>query len=237
MTTPRGRSVVVTGAARPGQLGEAVAAAFARDGAAVSVVARHLGDAEDRAAELRLLGGPVYPFACDLANPAAATSLAHDVVSVAGRVDVLVNLAGGFALTGPVADSDPASYAAQYAINVATAYAATRAFLPALRASAGAIVFAASATALPGFRVRDVSAYAMAKTAVVTLMRAVAQEERARGVRANAIAPGTIRTATNVASLPDGTKYVEREAVAAAILFLASPAAAAITGQVMELSP
>jgi NAD(P)-dependent dehydrogenase (short-subunit alcohol dehydrogenase family) len=152
-------------------------------------------------------------------------------------VDVLVNLAGGFAFSGPVADSDPAVYARQYEINVSTAYVATRAFLPALRATSGAIVYVASASALPGARVRDVSAYAMAKTAVVALMRAVAQEERSYGVRANAIAPGAIRTSSNEASMPAGTRYVEREAVAEVIRFLASPAAAAITGQVVELSP
>lgn len=236
MTEARPRSVVITGVARRGQLGEAVAAAFVREGAVVSVVARHRDDAEERASELRNLGGSVYAFACDLADPAATATLVREVLATAGYVDVLVNLAGGFALSGPVADSDPATYARQYEINVSTAYAATRAFLPALRATSGAIVYAASASALPGARVRDVSAYAMAKTAVVALMRAVAQEERLHGVRANAIAPGTIRTASNEASLPDGTRYVEREAVARAILFLASPSAAAVTGQVLELS-
>lgn len=236
MTAVGSRSVVVTGVARPGQLGEAVAAAFLRDGATISIVARRLADAEARAAELRQIGGRVHAFACDLASPAAAAELARDVMAEAGRVDVLVNLAGGFDLTGPVADSDPGGYARQYEINVATAYAATRAFLPALRAASGAIVFASSASALPGARVRGVSAYAMAKAAVISLMRAVAQEERSNGVRANAVAPGTIRTASNVAAMPDGTRYIDREAVASAVLFLASPAAAAITGEVVELS-
>ncbi len=233
----RSRSVVVTGVARPGQLGETVAAAFLRDGANVSVVARHGTGAEERARALRAHGGSVYAFACDLADPVAAATLAQRVIAAAGHVDVLVNLAGGFAFSGPVADSDPAVYARQYEINVSTAYVATRAFLPALRATSGAIVYVASASALPGARVRDVSAYAMAKTAVVALMRAVAQEERSYGVRANAIAPGAIRTSSNEASMPAGTRYVEREAVAEVIRFLASPAAAAITGQVVELSP
>ncbi|MEA3247690.1 MAG: SDR family NAD(P)-dependent oxidoreductase [Gemmatimonadota bacterium] len=236
MTAVGSRSVVVTGVARRGQLGEAVAAAFVRDRATVSIVARRLADAEARAAELRRLGGPVHAFACDLADPGAATTLARDILAATGRVDVLVNLAGGFAFTGPVADSDPGDYATQYAINVATAYAATRAFLPALRAVSGAVVFAASASAVPGARVRGVSAYVMAKSAVVSLMRAVAQEERPHGVRANAIAPGTIRTASNVAAMPHDTRFIDREAVAAAILFLASPAAAAVTGEVVELS-
>lgn len=236
MTAVGSRSVVVTGVAKPGQLGEAVAAAFLRDGASVSIVARNLADAEARASELRRIGGPVHAFACNLADPRATMILARDVLAAAGRVDVLANLAGGFAFTGPVADSVAEDYARQYEINVATAYAATRAFLPALRSTSGAIVFATSASALPGARSRGVSAYAMAKAAVIALTRAVAQEERAHGVRANAIAPGTIRTASNVAEMPDGTRYIDREAVAATILFLASPAAAAVTGEVVELS-
>jgi NAD(P)-dependent dehydrogenase (short-subunit alcohol dehydrogenase family) len=127
--------------------------------------------------------------------------------------------------------------AGQLAINVGTAYNATRAFLPALRKSRGAIVFFASASALRGARVRELSAYAIAKTGVVTLMRAVSQEERANGVRANAVAPTAIRTATNMESMSGDTRYVERDAVAAVVRFLCSGEAANISGQVIELAP
>ncbi len=229
------RSVVVTGVGRSGQIGEAVAHAFALTGAVVSIVARRLADAEERAADLDAAGSRVHPFACDLTDHSACAVLARDVLRVAGRVDVLVNIAGGFAFSGPVADSDPAVLASQYAVNVATAYCATRAFLPALRESSGVVVFTTSATALPGARVRGMSAYVMAKMAVIGLMQAVAQEGHSHGVRANAIAPGPVRTSTNLASMPEDTRYVEREAVASAVMFLAS--ADAITGQVVELSP
>jgi NAD(P)-dependent dehydrogenase (short-subunit alcohol dehydrogenase family) len=67
-------------------------------------------------------------------------------------------------------------------------------------------------------------------------MRAVADEEREAGVRANALAPTSIRTATNVASMGDVVRYVEREQVADAVLYLCSDAASAITGQTIVLA-
>lgn len=231
------RNIVVTGVARRGQVGEAVAKAFASAGDTVCIVARELADATERATELVAHGFDVRPFACDLADPIATAGLARAVVEGAGRVDALVNLAGGFAVSGPVADGDPAVYDHQYRINVLTALMATRAFLPSLRRTQGAVLFVGSPPALPGRRSRNVSAYAMAKAAVLVLMRAVAQEEAAHGVRANAIAPAAIRTASNLDSMPPGAIYVEREVVAATIVWLCSAAAAAVSGQVVELAP
>lgn len=230
------RSVVVTGVAHAGQLGEAIAMAFAQDGARVSIVSRNARDGAARAAEMRAQGLDVMSFACDLSDSAATIALAKDVLAATGRVDALVNAAGGFAFSGAVADADPSLLTSQFAMNVGTAYAATKAFLPALRRSGGSVVFISSVAALPGGRVKDVSAYAIAKTGVVTLARAVAQEERANGVRSNVVAPGAIRTQSNLASMPATTRYVEPEEVAGTIVFLCSPAAAQITGQVIELS-
>jgi 3-oxoacyl-[acyl-carrier protein] reductase len=86
-------------------------------------------------------------------------------------------------------------------INLTTAYLVTHAFLPFVRAARGAIVYFASEAVLPGAKVANIAAYAAAKSGVVMLMRAVAQEERDNGVRANALAPTSIRTATNVKTM------------------------------------
>lgn len=233
----RARSVVVTGVGRAGQVGETVALAFAAEGAVVSLIARSIDDARARAAELKVAGYSAAAYACDLTDAAAVDGVARAIVSTAGGVDVLVNVAGGFAMSGPVASSDATVLPKQLSINVTTAYNATRAFLPAIRAARGAVVFFASAAALPGARVKEMSAYAISKAGVVTLMRAVAQEERANGVRANAVAPTAIRTATNLESMPPDAKYVEREAVAAVVRYLASDDATSVTGQVFELTP
>jgi 3-oxoacyl-[acyl-carrier protein] reductase len=138
-------------------------------------------------------------------------------------------------MTGPLDASDPAAWHRQIAINLTTAYVATRAFLPALRRRRGAIVYFASAAALPGASVGATAAYAAAKSGVLTLMRAVAQAERQAGVRANAVAPTSIRTAANEASMGADAAYVEREQVAAAVGWLCSEGASAVSGQVVRL--
>jgi len=142
-------------------------------------------------------------------------------------------------MSGPVGESDVTVWDTQLAINLRTAYVTSRGFLPMLRAGRGALVFFASETALPGASVAEASAYAVAKTGVVTLMRAIAAEEKKNGVRANAVAPAAVRTASNVSAMGEKGSasggYVEMSAVTEAVSFLCSPAASAITGQVIRL--
>jgi 3-oxoacyl-[acyl-carrier protein] reductase len=121
-------------------------------------------------------------------------------------------------------------------INLTTAYLVTRAFLPFVRATKGSLVYFASEAVSPGGKVANIAAYAAAKAGVVSLMRSVAQEERASGVRANALAPTSIRTAANLSAMGEDIRYVEREEVAAVIAFLCSDVARAVTGQLITLS-
>lgn len=232
-----GQLAVVTGVGRAGQVGEVVAREFARRGASVSVIDVNVAHAEERAAALRADGLDVTAYGCDLTDAAATTATAARIAAPhGGRIHALANVAGGFAMSGPVAESDPAILQRQLAINLASAYGATRACLPYVRAARGAIVFMAAAAVLPGGKVAGISAYAAAKAGVIALMHAVAQEERANGVRANALAPTAIRTATNLDTMGEKFPYVEREAVAAVIAFLCSGAAANVSGQVVELA-
>ncbi len=229
------KTVVVTGVGRAGQVGEIVARWFAERGARLALVERSAETGEARAGELRALGHDARAFACDLTDPDALAPVAAAIGAQLGDVDALVCLAGGFGMTGPLDASDPAAWHQQIAIGLTTAYVTTRAFLPALRRGRGAIVYFASAAALPGASIAGTAAYAAAKSGVVALMHAVAQGERKAGVRANAVAPTSIRTAANVASMGDDADYVEREEVAAAVGWLCSPAASAVTGQVVRL--
>ena len=175
-------------------------------------------------------------LAADLSDPVAVDALAARVrEATSGRVHALVHLAGGFAASGPVADSDPAAWTRQFTINLTTAYLTARAFLPLVRAAKGAMVFFGSEAALPGARVSGIAAYAAAKGAVLTLVQAIAQEERDTGVRANAVAPAAIRTAANIAEMGADVAYVTREAVADVVVWLCSDAARAVTGQVVRV--
>src|SRR5688572_22707161 len=188
-----GRTIVLTGVGREGQLGEVVARAFAEEGAALTLVDRDGDEANERASTLRQLGFRAHGEECDLTDPAQVQALAGDVARRhGGRVDALVNIAGGFAMSGPVGESDVTVWHRQFEINLTTAYLATRAFLPQIRTTRGAIVYFASAAVLPGGNAGGMSAYVAAKSGVLALTRAVAEEEREAGVRANAVAPTSI---------------------------------------------
>lgn len=226
-----GKTVVLTGVGRVGQVGEIVAKAFADAGARMALIDRD-DQVKARAAEL---GGSASAHVCDLTNADEVAATAQRIGADGdGSIAALVNLAGGFGMSGPVADSDPAVLHKQIAINLTTAYLATRAFLPLLREGRGAIVYFASAAVLPDGASKNISGYAAAKAGVLALMRSVAAEELGV-VRANALAPTQIRTAENVAGMGADAAYVEREAVAEAVLFLCSSASRNITGQAIKL--
>jgi NAD(P)-dependent dehydrogenase (short-subunit alcohol dehydrogenase family) len=230
-------TVLLTGVGAPGQVGEAVAEAFARQGMPLVLVDRTAEHVAARAASLVAAGHEARGYVCDLTNADQVAALAQSVRDIHGeRLDAVVHMAGGFGMSGPVADSSLDVWNRQFAINLTTAYLTARAFLPFVRAARGAIVFFASPAALPGGRTAEMSAYAAAKSGVVALMRAIAAEERPHGVRANAIAPAAIRTASNVQSMGADVRFVEREQVASLVTFLCSEQASAISGIVVPLS-
>ena len=228
--------IVITGVGREEQVGDAVAHAFAAEGASLALLDLNAQALSARATALRATGARVSSYPCDLTDVNQVTTVAEQVRSAFGRIDAFVHVAGGFAVSGPIAESDPAVFAQQVAINLTTAYVASRAFVPLLKDNSGAAVYFAAATVLPGNPTSGLAGYAAAKSGVVGLMRSVADESRARGVRANAVAPIAIRTGDNVRAMGDKAKYVERHSVADAVLYLCSPAARGITGQVILLS-
>jgi NAD(P)-dependent dehydrogenase (short-subunit alcohol dehydrogenase family) len=232
-----GSNVLLTGVGGDGQVGEVVARAFADLGASLVLVDRTLEKAQARAAAISATGASARGYACDLTSADAVVALRDTVrLNHGDRLRALVHMVGGFAMSGPVAESSVDDWNRQFNLHVGSAYLATRAFMPLLRADRGSIVLFSSQAALPGGAVAEMSAYALAKTGVATLMRAIAAEERKNGVRANALAPGAIRTAANLGTMGDKVRYVEREAVAAAVTFLCSEHASAISGVLLPLA-
>lgn len=234
-------TVILTGVGRAGQVGEVVAQAFAARGDRLALLDRDEPELRARAASLVAAGADAAAYPCDLTDPAAVERVAGEVAAASdGRASALVNVAGGFAMSGPAGDADLAVLQRMLAINLTTAFAATRYFLPLLRAGAAhhgdaSIVYFASAAVLPGGATAEMSAYAAAKSGVLALMRAVAAEELAKGVRANAVAPTSIRTGDNLRAMGDGPRYVERESVAATVLWLCSRSARNVTGQAIRM--
>ena len=232
-----GATVLLTGVGADGQVGQVVARSFAETGASLVLVDRTQEHVDARVEELTRAGYAAAGYSCDLADPAAVKSLAARVHEKHGQaLNALVHMAGGFAMSGPVAESTDDVWNRQISINLTTAFVTARAFLPLVRAARGSIVFFASEAVLAGSTGAKTSAYAVAKSGVVALMRAIAAEERRNGVRANAVAPSSIRTATNVRDMGAGARYVERDQVADVVLFLCSPRASAISGLVVPIS-
>lgn len=226
-------NVLITGVGRPGQLGEALAAAFAADGTTLALVDRTRDNVEARAADVRASGGAAHAFACDLTDHAAVAGVIAEVERALGGLDAVVCAAGGFAMSGRVDENETAVWDRMLAVNLATAHVTTRAALPLLRRHGGALVYFSSPAALPGASPKGTAAYAASKAAVISLMRAVAADERDAGVRANAVALNAVRTAANVAAMGDDTRYVEREEVARVVRWLSTEPA--VTGQIIRL--
>ncbi|MEQ1692820.1 MAG: SDR family oxidoreductase [Gemmatimonas sp.] len=236
-----GRLIVITGVGRAGQVGEAIALGFARRGATLALLDVQPTEVEARAAALTAQGFIASAHGANLADTAAASNAAAEIIAqtrekCGGAVHAVICVAGGFGMTGPLDSTDAAAWQKQFTINLDTAYNATRAFLPAVRAAQGSFVYFGSAAALPGGKVAGISAYTAAKSGVLALMRAVAADERAHGVRANAVAPTQIRTAANLDTMGADKDYVERESVSDVVVFLASALARNISGQVITLA-
>jgi len=217
----------------------AVTGGFGALGRAVTLAARQAGwetAAIDRAAGPSDLDDGILRIGgIDLADPASAARAMEAVVARFGRLDALVNVAGGFRWQ-TLADGPFEGWSELYAMNVLTAAAASRAALLFLAASGrGAIVNVGANGAVKAGA--GMGAYAAAKAGVHRLTEALAEEWKGR-VRVNAILPSILDTAANRAAMPkaDPAAWVSPAEAAAAILFLAGEDASAITGALLPVT-
>ena len=221
-----GKVIVVTGAL--GALGRAVVDAALAQGARIAGV-DHAPTQVPATTDRYELGG------IDLTDPAQAAKAIKAAASHFGRLDALINIAGGFTFE-TVADGDPRSWQRMYALNVMTALNASRAAIPQLVASgSGRIITIGAMGALQAGN--GMGAYAASKAGVHRLTEALAAELKGK-VTVNAVLPSIIDTATNRADMPkaDFTKWVAPKELADVILFLASDAASAVTGALLPVA-
>jgi NAD(P)-dependent dehydrogenase (short-subunit alcohol dehydrogenase family) len=231
------RCVVVTGAT--GNLGHTVVRAYLEAGAHVAIPARDAVKASALRDALGALAGAdgdakLLTVDADVADRASMDAFVERVLRTWGRLDVLTNLAGGFA-TGPA--DDLARMRALWEQNVASAVVPAAACLVPMRARGyGRIVSVAAGSALKAGR--NSAGYAMAKSAVVRWTEALAAETKDQGITANAILPGTIDHPVNRANLPkaDPKTWVQPAEAAALILFLTSTEASGITGAAIPIT-
>src|SRR5947207_10796803 len=237
-----GKVVLVTGVGRVGQIGHAVARGLGRAGAKLVLADVNAVGLADRVKEFGAEGIAAKASAGDLTQPDAARVAAAAAQSHFGGLDVVVNVAGGFFSYGPFTEVKPEILEREFAVNFKTAFFMCQAAIPLLLArgsaggSGGSIVNFASIAVVRSLM--HMSAYSAAKSAVAGLTRELAREYRDANIRVNAVAPATVRTADNVATMQADPKapLVELEEVVNTVLFLASDEAGAITGQIVAIT-
>jgi NAD(P)-dependent dehydrogenase (short-subunit alcohol dehydrogenase family) len=228
-----GKVVLVTGVGRAGQIGNAVALAFGKAGARIVACDRNAVGVAERVREFVALGIDARPAAGDLTEPDVARLAVETARKHFGRLDVVVNVAGGLTTYGAFEQVTEEALDRELAINVKTAFLMSQAAVPALAETRGCIVnFASIAVLHPG---TNLSAYSAAKGAVAAFTGALAAELAPRGIRVNAIAPSTVRTAENIASVGADADFVELSAITDGVMALAAPGET-VTGAVRPIT-
>ena len=229
-----GKVALVTGVGRAGQIGNAVALAFGRAGAKIVACDLNAVDVAKRVREFGTLGVDARPCAGDLSHPDIAALAVEIALNQFGRLDVVVNVAGGLTTYGPIEGLTMAAIDRELAINLKTTIIVSQAAIPALSRTQGCIVnFSSIAYFHPQ---SPMALYSAAKAAVAGFTRSLALELADRQIRVNAVAPGMVRTADNVAASGDSAAYVELSDITDGVMSLASAGPAAVTGEILAIA-
>jgi meso-butanediol dehydrogenase/(S,S)-butanediol dehydrogenase/diacetyl reductase len=231
--------VLVTGAARG--IGLTTARRFAAEGTRVMLCDRDTGTLAQAATSVP--GSATV--AADLTEDGAAERVLAATLAAFGRLDVLVNNAG-ISEPAPIAQTTPESWRRVLAINLDAVYLLSRAAMPALAESKGAIVSLASFAGKRGTLFGDNTSYSTSKAGVIGFTRSLAIEAAKVGVRVNAVAPGPVATDLIKALTPEQLKRVtdfvplgrmaETDEIADLLLFLSSSRSSYITGEVVNVN-
>jgi 3-oxoacyl-[acyl-carrier protein] reductase len=232
---------VVTGAGRG--IGRAIALKLAAAGADVACVSRTAENSEKVAAEIRALGRKAWGHAVDVADGAAVDAAADKIMADAGRVDILVNNAG-VTKDGLLMRMSEQDWDAVLDTNLKGAFLFTKAFSRHfLRQRSGRIINVTSVIGLIGNAGQ--ANYAASKAGLIGFTKSVAREFASRGITVNALAPGFIETDMTAALAAELkaeilkkiplNSFGQAEDIANAALFLASPGARYVTGQILAV--
>ncbi|MDF0652455.1 MAG: SDR family NAD(P)-dependent oxidoreductase [Nitrospira sp.] len=215
------KGTVVLIAGGTGALGGTVTPVFARSGARVITADRNPPPEQVAAGKA---------MKADVTDEAAVRRLVDDVIRTAGRLDVLVNLVGGFAM-GRVVETDVSLWQRMLTMNVTSAFLLSKAVLPHMvERGTGHILHVAAWAAVEPFP--GAAAYLVAKSSLLALIRVLALELKGSGVTVNGVLPTTIDTPANRASMPqtDPSTWAKPESIAETLLFLTSDEAGQING-------
>ncbi len=234
---------VVTGAGRG--LGAAIAVAFAEAGADVVIASRTQAELEAVAAQVQNTGRRAHVVVADLAHPEATAALAGQAIEAFGKLDIVVNNVGG-TMPAPLLNTPTKDLKDAFTFNVGTAHALTSAAAPLMLEHSGGGAIINITSTMGRLAGRGFAAYGTAKAALAHYTRLAALDLCPR-IRVNAIAPGSILTSSLdvVAANDELRKPMEKATpmrrlgdpvdIAAAALYLASPAGSFLTGKTLEV--
>lgn len=240
-----GKVAIVTGAAKG--IGLRVARAFGHEGARVAALDVNADGVEGLAYELGAAGREAVGLKVDVTAAGEVQRAVEAVVSRWGRVDVLINNAGGFSVIRRTEDIPDEEWEAIFRFNVTSAFLCTKAVLPHMRRQRSGSIVNLSSIAGRSSNVTTTSHYAAAKAAILGFTRHVALEAAGDGIRINAVAPGTVATErVKALRTPEQTRRIaetvplgrigEPEEIADVVLFLASDAARYVTGASLDVN-
>jgi 3-oxoacyl-[acyl-carrier protein] reductase len=239
-----GKVALVTGGGR--DIGREVSLRLAAEGA--TVVVNYRGDeasAQETAARIEAAGGKAVLHRADVTDAGEVAGLVAAASAITGRIDILVNLAGGMVARKTLADMDEAFFDQVMMLNLKSAFLVTKAALPHIPDGAAIVNIASQAGRDGGGP--GASVYAASKGALMTLTRGWAKELGPRGIRVNALCPGLIGTSFHdIFSKPEGRAATAGntplrregapEEVAAAVAFLASDDASFLAGVNLDIN-
>ena len=220
--------VVITGAA--GNLGQAVAQAFAAAGCHLALV-DHNAEGLDRVIAALSGQASVKPYPTDLINPKTVKDAFESIIDDFDRIDVLANIAGGFTMGPRLQDTEDRDWDFMMDLNARSVFNTCRVTIPTMLKQGGGRIVNVSARAAESGKGR-MGPYCASKAAVLTLTESLAAETKFDNINVNCILPGTVDTPQNRRDMPDADfdKWVPTDALADVVVFLSSKAARCVTG-------
>lgn len=214
-----------------GALGGAVVREFLKEGATVTVLYRNESSLQALRESLGELAGSLDAFLADLIHEREVADALRATIERKGRLDVLVNVAGGYLGGIPLEQLSTSDWDRMLDVNLRSTFYVCRAAVPYMRAQRqGRIINVASRAGLRG--IASMSAYSVAKGGVIRLTEALAEELQEDGITVNCVLPSILNTPANRTAMPKAnfSRWVSTESVARVILFLASEDAAIVSG-------
>jgi NAD(P)-dependent dehydrogenase (short-subunit alcohol dehydrogenase family) len=235
-----GQVAIITGVSQAGQAGFSLASAFAREGAILAICSRSAERVNARASELQAEGARVLPVAADLTAEGGAQALIQETLNAYGKINILVNLAGGLTKYKPSYELSLAEWDAELNNNLRTTFLCTRAVWPVMKSQGGGKILNFSRAGGAQNSGPMMVAYNCAKAGVDALTVTFAKEGKGSGIYVNAIGPGLIITQSNIESMKPSEedlskKWVSRENIAEAAIFLVSSASDGVNGVILPV--